>query len=45
MAQFFVEGNMVELTDEQKMMFDTWSSLTKVQKDVLQQLIRVMKNG
>ena len=42
-AQFFAEGDMVELTEEQKEMFSAWSSLSKDQKDVLQQLILVMK--
>lgn len=43
MAQFFAEGHMVELTEEQQEMFVTWSSLSREQKNVLQQLIRVMK--
>ena len=43
LAQFFAEGDMVELTEEQKEMFSAWSSLSKDQKDVLQQLILVMK--
>ena len=43
LAQFFAEGDMVELTDEQKEMFSAWSTLTKEQKEVLYQLIRVMK--
>ena len=43
LAQFFAEGNMVELTEEQKEMFSAWSSLTLAQKEVLSQLIRVMK--
>lgn len=43
LAQFFAEGDMVELTAEQKEMFNAWSTLTKEQKDVLYQLIRVMK--
>ena len=43
LAQFFAEGDMVELTEEQKEMFAAWSSLSKDQKDVLQQLISVMK--
>ena len=43
LAQFFAEGDMVELSDEQKEMFNAWSTLTKEQKDVLYQLIRVMK--
>lgn len=44
LAQFFAEGDMVELTEEQKEMFSAWSSLTKDQKEVLNQLIRVMKS-
>lgn len=44
LAQFFAEGDMVELTEEQKEMFCAWSSLSKAQKDVLNQLIRVMKS-
>ena len=43
LAQFFAEGDMVELTEEQKEMFVAWSSLTREQKDVLAQLILVMK--
>lgn len=44
LAQFFAEGDMVELTPEQRQMFEAWSSLTKAQKDALYQLISVMKN-
>lgn len=44
LAQFFAEGDMVELTEEQQDMFSAWSSLSKDQKDVLNQLIRVMKS-
>ena len=43
LAQFFAEGNMVELNEEQKKMFTAWAALTKEQKDVLAQLIAVMK--
>lgn len=43
LAQFFAEGDMVELTDEQREMFTAWTTLTKAQKDVLHQLILVMK--
>jgi len=43
LAQFFAEGDMVELTEEQKEMFAAWSALTREQKDVLEQLILVMK--
>ena len=34
---------MVELTEEQREMFSAWSTLTKEQKEALQQLILVMK--
>lgn len=44
LAQFFAEGDMVELTQEQREMFAAWSSLSKDQKDVLRQLILVMKS-
>ena len=43
LAQFFAEGDLVELTEEQKEMFAAWSALTREQKDVLAQLILVMK--
>ncbi len=43
LAQFFAKGDFVELTTEQQEMFAAWSTLTKEQKDVLNQLILVMK--
>lgn len=43
LAQFFAEGALVELTQEQQEMFAEWSSLSKEQKEVLRQLIAVMK--
>lgn len=43
LAQFFAEGNLVELSPEQQEMFAEWSSLSKIQKDALAQLIQVMK--
>lgn len=43
LAQFFAEGDMVELTPEQKDMFSIWSTLSKEQKDALHQLILTMK--
>ena len=43
LAQFFAEGEMVELTEEQREMFSAWSTLTKEQKEALQQLILGMK--
>lgn len=45
LAQFFAEGNLVELSPEQQEMFAEWSSLSKVQKDALAQLIQVMKKA
>ena len=44
MAQFFAEGKLVELTEEQQRMFDMWSSLSKKQKETLAALIDTMKN-
>jgi transcriptional regulator with XRE-family HTH domain len=43
LAQFFCEGNTVELTDEQKTLFDRWVTLTKEQKQLLMDLIGNMK--
>ena len=43
LAQFFAEGNLIELTPDQVCMFDAWSNLNKEQKDVLLRLIGVMK--
>ncbi len=45
LAQFFAEGDMVELSKEQKEMFAEWRSLSKEQKEVLKQLIHVMKQA
>ena len=44
LAQFFSEGEMVELTPEQREMFSAWSSLSTHQKEALSHLIQVMKN-
>ena len=43
LAQFFAEGELVELSQEQKEMFAAWATLTKPQKEALRQLIHVMK--
>ena len=40
---FLLQGRLVELTAEQQEMFAAWSTLTKPQKEALQQLILVMK--
>jgi transcriptional regulator with XRE-family HTH domain len=43
LSQFFCEGNMIELSDEQKDLFDRWVTLTKKQKELLFDLIENMK--
>ena len=43
LAQFFAEGNLVELTCEQYRMFRAWSNLSREQKDVIEKLIEIMK--
>ncbi len=42
LAQFFAEGEMVELTPELKELFDHWVSLTPEQKQAALQMIRAM---
>lgn len=42
-AQFFAEGDFVELTPEQKQFFDKWVTLTAEQKELLYALIEQMK--
>ena len=44
LAQFFSDGEMVELTPEQREMFSEWSSLSTHQNEGLRHLIQVMKN-
>ena len=43
LAQFFAEGSMVELTEEQQTMFEAWRTLSPEQKDAISHLITVMK--
>ncbi len=43
LAQFFSENNSVELTDEQKILFDKWIYLSPNQKELIIQLIANMK--
>ena len=42
LSQFFCTGNIVELTDEQKEMFDRWVTLTPRQKSLLHDLMNDM---
>ena len=43
LSQFFAEGSMVELTEEQQQMFEEWCTLSPEQKDAISHLISVMK--
>jgi len=43
LSQFFCDGNMTELNDEQKELFDKWVTLTKKQKRLLFELIENIK--
>ena len=43
LAQFFAEGSMIELTEEQQTMFEAWRTLSPEQKDAISHLISVMK--
>lgn len=43
LSQFFAEGEMVSLSDEQKELFDQWVLLSSEQKEAIQKLIQTMK--
>ena len=43
LSQFFAEGNMCELTEEQQKMFENWRTLSPDQKEAIAHLIAVMK--
>ena len=43
LSQFFCDGNMIELSDEQRELFDKWLTLTKEQKQLFFDLIKNMK--
>ena len=43
LSQFFCDGNMIELSGEQKELFDKWVTLTQKQKQLLLELIKNMK--
>lgn len=45
MAQFFAEGNMVELTPELKEVFDSWVSLTPEQKRAALSMLKAMNHN
>lgn len=43
LAQFFAEGDMVELTPEQQQFFTRWAVLSAEQKEMLMNLVNSMK--
>ena len=40
MAQFFAEGDIIEITSEQRELFEKWSALKPEQKEAIWQIIR-----
>lgn len=44
LAQFFAEGEMVELTPELKLLFDCWVNLTPPQKEAAIQMLQAMSH-
>jgi Helix-turn-helix. len=45
LAQFFAEGNLVELTPEAKELFDIWEKLSPKEKTALNGLLNAMIQG
>ncbi len=45
LSQFFAEGEMVELTQDLKALFDAWVYLTPRQKDAVLEMLRAMGCG
>ena len=43
LAQFFSEGEQAELTDEQRLLFSKWRTLTAEQKELLLKLMDNLK--
>lgn len=43
LSQFFAEGDMVELSPEQKAFFTRWAALSPDQKELLMNLVNSMK--
>lgn len=43
MAQFFAEGEMVEMTSELKELFDIWVSLSPKAKESVLQMLKAMR--
>lgn len=45
LAQFFAEGEMVEMTPELKEVFDEWKYLTPDQKNAVKQMLHAMRSN
>ena len=45
LSQFFSESNLVELTADQKQLLDAWKSLSVEQKQLVFDLIRLLKKA
>ena len=43
LSQFFSEGNMVELSEEQRDFFVNWTSLTMREKTIISELVEALK--
>lgn len=43
LAQFFADGNIVEMTPELKEFFGLWVDLTQEQKEAFKQMLQAMK--
>jgi len=43
LSQFFAEGELVELTQEQREFFDEWASLSAEDKLLVEQLVKKLK--
>ena len=45
LAQFFAEGDIVELTPELKELFNDWVNLTAEQKDAVRHMMKTFRHG
>ena len=43
LAQFFADGDIVEMTPELKEIFELWVDLTQEQKEAFKQMLQAMK--
>lgn len=45
LAQFFAEGDLVEITPESKTLFEVWNGMSPEQKTALNALLTTLKEG